>query len=59
MQRVYPLTQGESERLQRARAALKDGQWIVAADGAQLLLGDNKAVRLQREGQSYKVVALE
>ncbi len=47
------------ERLARARAALQSAAWIVASDGAQLPLGDGKAVRLTREGDSFRLVALE
>lgn len=47
------------ERLQRARAALKAGAWVMAADGAQLPLGEGRAVRLARESDGYKVAALE
>lgn len=47
------------ERLQRARAALVHGGWIVSADGAQLPVGDEHAVRLVREGEAWRVVALE
>ena len=46
------------ERLQRARAALA-GEVVWAGDEAQLPLGGGKAVRLLREGGSYKVAALE
>jgi hypothetical protein len=48
-----------ADRLARARAALAGGEWTVAADGAQLALGDGRAVRLAREGESWRVVALE
>jgi hypothetical protein len=48
-----------TDRLARARAALGRGGWIVAADGAQLPLSDGRAVRLAREGDSWRVVALE
>jgi hypothetical protein len=47
------------ERLQRARAALNDGRWIMGADGAQLPLGGGHSVRLWREADGFKVVALE
>jgi hypothetical protein len=47
------------ERLQRARAALGEGRWIMAADGAQLQLAAGHAVRLAREADGFKVVALE
>ncbi len=47
------------ERLSRARTALERGGWIVDAGGAQLPLGEGKAVRLEREGEAYRVVALE
>jgi len=47
------------ERLARARSALERGGWIVDAGGAQLPLGEGRAVRLEREGDAYRVVALE
>lgn len=47
------------ERLVRARTALGRGGWIVDAGGAQLPLGEGRAVRLEREGEAYRVVALE
>jgi hypothetical protein len=47
------------ERLSRARTALRGGAWTVVADGAELPLGGGKAVRLSREGDAYRVVALE
>lgn len=47
------------ERLQRARSALAQGRWVVDASGAQLPLGDGRAVRVAKEGDAYRVVALE
>ena len=47
------------ERLARARSALERGAWVVDAGGAQLPLGEGRAVRLTREGDGYRVVALE
>ncbi|MBL8956510.1 MAG: hypothetical protein JNK82_37390, partial [Myxococcaceae bacterium] len=47
------------ERLARARAALQGGAWVVDAAGAQLPLGEGRAVRLEREGEAFKLVALE
>jgi hypothetical protein len=47
------------ERLSRARTALAKGGWVVDAGGAQLPLGEGRAVRLEREGDTYRVVALE
>lgn len=47
------------ERLQRARSALGQANWVVDAAGAQLPLGEGRAVRLMREGDALKVVALE
>jgi hypothetical protein len=47
------------ERLARARSALQGGAWVVLADGAQLALGGGKAVRLAKEGDAWRVVALE
>lgn len=46
------------ERVERARAALS-GPWAVTAGGAELPLGEGKAVRLVKEGGAYKVAALE
>jgi hypothetical protein len=48
-----------TERLQRARGALGAGSWVVDASGAQLPLGEGRAVRLSREGDGYRVAALE
>ncbi len=46
------------DRVERLRAAL-DRPLTVTADGAELPLGDGRAVRLLREAQSYTVVSLE
>ncbi|MBK7858891.1 MAG: hypothetical protein IPJ65_09790 [Archangiaceae bacterium] len=47
------------DRLARARTALAQGGWIMAADGAQLPVGAGHAVRLSRETEGWRVVALE
>lgn len=46
------------ERLQRIKAALP-GRWEVTLAGPQLPLGDGKALKLLREGDGFKVAALE
>lgn len=46
------------ERLQRIKAALP-GKWEVTAAGPQLVLGEGKALKLLREGDGFKVAALE
>ncbi len=47
-----------AERLERIRAALA-APLAVTAEGAELPLGEGRAVRLTREADSYKVAALE
>jgi hypothetical protein len=46
------------ERLQRIRAALP-GKWELTGDGPELVLGEGRRLKLQREGGALKVVALE
>ena len=47
-----------TERLRRIRAALA-GKWELTPIGPELPLGDGKRLKLQREGEALKVVALE
>jgi hypothetical protein len=46
------------ERLARARAAL-GGTWKVERDSAALGLGEGRTLRLEREGELWRVAALE
>lgn len=46
------------ERLDRLRAVL-DGNLISTPEGVQLPLGEGKAARLIKEGDSFKVAAIE
>jgi hypothetical protein len=46
------------ERLARARAALA-GPWKVERDAAALGLGEGRTLKLEREGELWRVAALE
>jgi len=48
-----------TERVRRARLALKTGQVKVTATGAELPVGKDGAVRLVREAGEYRVASIE
>jgi hypothetical protein len=58
LQEDFALEPLARERLQRARAALRQGPRL-RGEGAEFAIGDGKAVRLVREGGAYRVASLE
>lgn len=58
LEKDFQLEPLAKERLARVRAALGNPV-AVSADGAQLPLGDGRAVRLVKEGGGYTIAALE